>query len=308
MRSKFIKNRERRTPSSEPDSDLQTETDFLSSTSDQVEMMENRGINIPLNTITEAEEVCSPERQSGRWPEEAIVPERRNNLLALPPAFSPAATPIKKNSLAGEKSSPNFNRSRSLDLDAFDPNQMGSQPIKRRRGGFLINKDDMMTPSPSPSMFGNGSNTPQGSVPRDSCYGNAPSSFGRRVRQSMSMRNSLNITSVTTMVYNFNKHAAKKKKEIRAAKTILILVFYYIFTLLLFVVSFYHVSMLEESQKAHLSYWLTFYSYIIYINAVLNPVIHFWRNAKVRRTVIKIICPKKVNEKIRRWKLRGGFG
>ena len=122
------------------------------------------------------------------------------------------------------------------------------------------------------------------------------------------MRNSMNITSVTQMVYNFNKHAQKKKKEIRAAKTILILVFYYIFTLLLFVVSFYHVSMLEESEKAHLSYWLTFYSYIIYLNAVLNPVIHFWRNARVRHTVIKIICPKKINENIKRWKLRGGFG
>ena len=314
MRSKFIQSRRRNTPSTEPDSDsdIQSEKNILSSLAcDQVEVVGNsstksrecnsRAINIPLNTITEEE--GSPDRANGgrRELQETILPERRSNRLTIPPTFSPA-----NNSVTGHKTPP-VNRTRSLDLDAFDPNHVGApaQPVKRRRGGFLINKDDMMTPSPASSMFG--SNTPSRES-RDSCYVNTAASFTRRVRQSMSMRNSMNITSVTQMVYNFNKHAHKKKKEIRAAKTILILVFYYIFTLLLFVVSFYHVAMLEESQKAHLSYWLTFYSYIIYLNAVLNPVIHFWRNARVRHTVIKIICPKKVNEKIRRWKLRGGFG
>ena len=290
------------------DSDLQTEADVLSVTSDQVDTSPmkstSRGVNIPLNTITEEE--VGPERTNiGGCFEETVLSERRNNLLTIPPSFSPANTPLKKSSVTGQKTPPVI-RTRSLDLESYEQSTVASNggPAKRRRGGFLINQDDIMTPSPVSSMFGGGTPNQES---RDSCYVNTASSFTRRVRQSMSMRNSMNITSVTQMVYNFNKHAQKKKKEIRAAKTILILVFYYIFTLLLFVISFYHVSMMDESQKEHLSYWLTFYSYIIYLNAVLNPVIHFWRNAKVRHMVIKIICPKKVNEKIRRWKLRGGF-
>ena len=109
------------------------------------------------------------------------------------------------------------------------------------------------------------------------------------------------------MVYNFNKNSRKKKKEIRAAKTIIILVFYYIVTLLAFVISFYWVTMLKESEKSTIPYIFTFYAYIIYCNAVFNPVIHFWRNARVRTTVLKVFCPRSVNEQIKKWKLRGGL-
>lgn len=254
-------------------------------------------VSIALNTITEEEDLGMRMK----------LPRQRTNHLAIPTPFSPAKPPAP---LLTAARTPPLVHTFSLDQVQTSP-AAPPQPGKRRRGGFLINQDDMATPSPASSMFGSNPSHREScygnSAPRDSCYVNTANSFTRRVRASMSMRNSLNITSVTQMVYNFNKHAHKKKKEIRAAKTILILVFYYIFTLLLFVVSFYHVSMLEETDKPNLSYWLTFYAYIIYLNAVLNPVIHFWRNARVRHTALKLLCPKRVNEKIKRWKLRGGF-
>ena len=208
-----------------------------------------------------------------------------SNLLGVPPHYS-HITPF---SLSEQKCSP-------VEIEGNGTIKFEPARSQRRRQGTNI------TPSNGDITAPPCSNTveQQDTVP-----------IMRQRRQESSAhkisRSSMNISGVAQMVYNFNKQAQKKKKEIRAAKTIIILVFYYIFTLLLFIVAFYYVTMMEESEKPGLPYWLTFYSYILYLNAVLNPVIHFWRNAKVRTTVLQLICPNKVNEAVRRYKLRGGF-
>ena len=198
--------------------------------------------------------------------------------------------------------------SRTKSLDSISC----SQPVvKRRRGGFLFKQEPpRYTPSSDYLIDRNTDFRTSGTYVQ-----NAALALRRRMRVSSvyktgsnggGRRNSVSISSVAQMVYNFNRHVQKKKKEIRAAKTIIILVFYYIITLLLFVVSFYYVSMSSDTERKFLPYWLTFYPYIIYINALFNPIIHFWRNARVRNTVLRIICTRRVNDTFRRWSLRGG--
>lgn len=131
------------------------------------------------------------------------------------------------------------------------------------------------------------------------------SNFKRRMRASsvykISQRSSVNMQSMAQMVYNFNKHAEKKKKEVRAAKTVLILVFYYIITLVSFMISFYYLIASAVKDRQRLPYWITFYSYVIYLNAMFNPVIHFWRNQRVRTMATKLMCPR---QGISRWPWR----
>ena len=281
----------------EYDNPLPTKTELIPIPETAEETQEHTETDAPDNNASQditpdpiSEEEADEETEEEADEDPPITENTKHrDLLAVPSNSSLTIPPLQTNS------TPNT-PARQLSSDSYT-----SQGYNPRRQG--VNDSPCFSPNGDMSVI-------EGNQRKGSFKSNSGPSIRQRMRDSSVYRisrSSVNISGVAQMVYNFNKQAQKKKKEIRAAKTIIILVFYYIITLLLFIVAFYHVAMMGESEKATMPYWLTFYSYIIYLNAVLNPVIHFWRNAKVRATVMKIICPNTVNEKFRRWKLRGGF-